>query len=232
MTTLSEIRGKRCAVLFRGHVKRKKPSFVEEFDFTKTFPNIRENIIEPLRQLDMAVDIYSAVHRSDMDEALLEALQPRIYYFFGEEIGQFSGYLGGLRLVEQANAEYDLIVVSRLDMLFKKPITEFGLDVEKINFLWKEPTRIELVCDTFHAFHGDFLAPFIRTMEVVRDVEYMDARVGQALIYKLMRMLSGGRAIHFVEQELYYSGTHGESAPNNNPIFRIFGPPYHFDETS
>jgi hypothetical protein len=220
---------RRCAILLRGHAKRMERDYAQAFDFTKTWPNIEHQLIKPFRR-DTETDLFLALQSSDLDQQVAASLNPHSHVFLDHAVSQFAGYLEGLRLIQGAGVQYDFVVASRLDLLFKTAVTDFLPDLKKFNFCWTEPNPWQLVCDVVHIFSYSYLEPFIKVLEIVKDSEFLDRCVGQLLIRRIVDAMIGTENVNFLVKERFFSGTDGDSPAHRNPMYIIFGPRYVFDD--
>ena len=157
-------RGMRVAVLYRGHATRDMKSTLERskpgitaslnssadytFDYRDIWAEHTDNILEPLKASGASVDVYASLHSSLLNSQVVDDLQPKKWNFETDPSSMQGAQVeNGLNLIDRS--EYDLIVVLRLDMLFKVVITSSIL----FELIECEQLIDQLIdCDLIHRF--------------------------------------------------------------------------------
>ena len=107
-------------------------------DFRKNVESLKQNVIN--RYDD--VDIYISTNHNKYDSILREQFKPiDIYYFDKQTSTEEDNVIKGIELIQQNNKQYELIVISRFDINFSKPIDSFNIDCNKVNFIFKEGSK-------------------------------------------------------------------------------------------
>jgi len=196
-------------IVFRGITSGKSPT--QKKDWTLAKDNIKENLIGCFPSsriyfttyshevLPQVVDFYKPIdvklidyNSSDQRKTLFESLK------------------------HIADKEVDFIFVVRFDMIYKKKISEFNINYNKFNFIFRETepywTQNKFVSDTFFAFPKNYLVPFMEAVhtEIVQpERPYSDMHGA----YKRLYPIIGNENIHFM-----VDGTHRS---DNNDYFEI-----------
>jgi hypothetical protein len=137
-----DMSGKKIAVLIRGYSDKR---------CKKTF---RKNIYQPLKNAGWDVDVYMTTYGKE-NEAELRTYPGIKDVFFQEGGTQVQTYIKGLSAIPDT---YDLYLVVRFDLNYKKPVTEWmpkTLDgPEQVWVLWREYESLwnehRRVSDTVH----------------------------------------------------------------------------------
>ena len=115
-------------------------------------------VLDDLRAWGALVDTFACVHSSFLDEQILRDLRPKAWHFETNPLamqGQqvrgarlrsgvarnptrqqpptLSQIQRGLELVANAGTHYDLIVVLRLDLVLKQPVSTWPVDPSRLN---------------------------------------------------------------------------------------------------
>jgi len=118
-------------------------------DFRTVWSNQEEQIFEPFRKAHIAYDIYIHTWPSPISQNFLDTAKPKKFIVekngcMDTETGwKRGGYskITGLELVEPTSQEYDAIILTRPDLKFKRPLTEFNIDPRKINLPFREKSE-------------------------------------------------------------------------------------------
>ena len=119
------------AVCYRGHYFRKGGAYIPEqlgSDFSLCYENHNEKLFSYLDNYDVFFHTYS--HTQTSDEKLVETLQPKKYTIDKEVHPSQTSSL--------VSDEYDFIINLRFDLLFLKPFSDFNIEHNKFNFMFRE----------------------------------------------------------------------------------------------
>lgn len=210
------------AILFRGfhyyenknivrgaHITRQRT-----FDYRDCFQNIKNNIIIPLRK-NHEVDIYLVTYHSPIEQQLGNNFKYIKFVPFSNT--QKQTLIAGLEFVK--NVKYDRVIVLRLDLVYKKPIIKWNIPFEKntVYLPWREYKHLwnkqRRTGDTIFIVDS-CLGEFIHVLKQINNTH---------VIYNKLKM-----NVKFICNGFYDSNTTHKSAMSNNPIYRMYGRPYHF----
>lgn len=141
----------RIAICFRGisyleHYDRNQDGTMPVFsvDFRDTLENIQANVLQPYKEQGHQVDVFLGTYHSPLEKELVEAYQP-VATYFKEAYQHWRGagwvfvnhfHIQLVELVEQYEREhsfqYDLIIMTRFDLWFLAPLTDYGIHLNKI----------------------------------------------------------------------------------------------------
>jgi hypothetical protein len=138
--------------------------------------SIKSQLIDCLRAQGHNVDVYLSSYESEKQEEIIAEYQPVSYVFTkwrGEGCRENLCIVRGLELIEKSGKEYDLVFVTRFDMIYKRSFLDMlpDLNTTKFYFPWREcycllPDRTQLwrverrVGNAFVVFAGKHLAPY------------------------------------------------------------------------
>jgi hypothetical protein len=222
------------AILIRGKIKReigRNGNFIKPFYYKKTIQSFYDNILKIFDEdINIIYDIYGSIKGSDNpmeNEEFISDIKFKKCIFNYETNLQFDDYLGGLKLIKNSNEKYNLIIVTRIDLLYKINIKFWNIKLSKFNFLWNEPIGPEWFCDVIHIFNNSYLDDFIEILENDKK-EFENYTYGQRqLPFNIIRKI-GPYNINILFKEKYFSGTQWNIFFCNNPIYIIYGYPYPF----
>lgn len=185
---------------------------------TKDF--VKNKIIDcwlPSNTIEVYFTAYTLADISSMN-SLVEFFNPQKYKFIDfvyNVTTQRTTYIESLKSLIDCDA--DFVIITRFDIEFFKKINELNIDLNKVNFLFKENVEkhLEYACDTLCIVPMNYLKPFINAVEMLSIIENDQHIHGT---YRELKKLIGDNAIHFVSNELYYSYNGG------NPFYYLHRP--------
>lgn len=135
---------------------------VRNRDWKNTKDNLMSNVINCW--VDNDVKIYITTYDNPTLDELREFYQPSkltLLQFEGSD--QRTTYIKSLK--ELVNEDLDLIISTRFDIEFNKPISEYEIDFEKVNFFFKEANgwweRHKFTNDALFILNKKYLNEFI-----------------------------------------------------------------------
>jgi hypothetical protein len=123
-------------------------------------PNVKENLIEPLKK-DNEVSVYLTTYPHEHMDELVKLYSPTkcVLKDFGQSFMQKTYSESLLSLVDE---DADFIISTRFDILFLRNMAELNYDYNKMNILFKEKdlNYLNYTCDNFYAFPKKYLIDF------------------------------------------------------------------------
>jgi len=146
------------AIIFRGQYFRtgKKAT-----SFFRCIDNQKQNLLSYFKNYDLFFQSTSV--DKETDQKLINSLSFKKYDFTNKNRNTLDSILNSLKIYDFS--KYDLIVCVRFDLCFFQHLRNFKIDVNKFNFLWKEPKQFEFngmvrVCDHLIIFPPKYLPNF------------------------------------------------------------------------
>jgi hypothetical protein len=127
-------------------------------NYNSTKKSLMNNVINCW---DEKPNIYLTTYSSDEDNDLINFYNPIKYQFL--EFDKSSQRKTNIKNLEQLKDEdVDFIISTRFDIDFHKKISNFNIDYNKINFLFREsPPNTNQVCDVIFCYPKKYLIPFM-----------------------------------------------------------------------
>ncbi|MBX7136416.1 MAG: hypothetical protein K1X83_00430 [Oligoflexia bacterium] len=130
---------------------------VHDINFAKTSLNIKQRIVEALRQADQDVDVFLCSYKNEREDDVVKEFSPQ-GYIFNDHFSDLTAHqciglhtLLCLKLMEnfeeQTKLTHDMIVITRFDAAFSEDFTELNVDPEKFNFLCRAECNDPLLVD-------------------------------------------------------------------------------------
>lgn len=152
------------AIILRGHSIRKGMANYNsiEVDFNcdrGSITSLKTNIISPLKTLYDTVDVYCCPSNTGSKEYLTNELSPNMFYKECICENQLNNMIHALKSIPQEtnSPKYDAVFITRFDLLYKKPITEWGITDDSCDLYfpyrdvwWDEAVPCYNVPDVFH----------------------------------------------------------------------------------
>ena len=194
---------KRIAILLFGlsrHIYQKKTRGSVRVDHRKSLDNYKEYIYNYFEKLDYEIDIYF-VSNSFKDEfkrkEVINCYYPKNYAFIRNhhcrKISRNQKFLKVMELCLNENINYDLVLMTRFDLLFKKKFEESNIKLDKFNLVSKLESN-NFICDNFYLFPYKYLQPFYDLMKNRIDTNYH-------YIKKLIESLNGINFVNYILNE-------------------------------
>lgn len=130
------IDNKKIAIIYRGMYLRNKPHN-KQANFFNLIENHKKMLLQYFDEYDL---FYSTSPISKFyDDKFIKLLNwESCSKFRTDNRSCHDSIQNSLKLCDLS--KYDIIINLRFDLQFNKPIQEFNIDFDKINFLWKEPS--------------------------------------------------------------------------------------------
>ena len=163
----------KCAILMSGL------SFVNEkycVDFRKSYDNYQEYIFQYLKNMGYDIDVYICTNTfldkdEDIKKELIEKYKPvkSIYlentYKSRVHIAKNKKLLSVIETCLENGTEYDIVVITRFDLMFKINFEKSNIDLNKFNFV-SLLEKDHLVCDNLYILPYTYLDDL---MEIVKN---------------------------------------------------------------
>ena len=205
------------ALCYRGHFYRENTTHRsscrknEGSSFFINYQNNKHNLIDCYDEVDVFFHTYSV--NEELDDKLIATLNPKKYEIETIQHNEIRHSI--LKVNEMINSDdYDLIINTRFDLQFKKKITEFNLDFNKFNFLWKEKVNKEKLLpnyrcsDLLWAFHPRYIKDFEYSYGSCYDKFFgkiNPMRDGHTILKFLSKRISTESEVNFVTHKRYTS---------------------------
>ena len=157
------------ALCYRGHYYReylhknsnKKNNLGSSFFLN--YENHKSNILDCFENVDVYIHTYSV--NADLDKSLIDLVKPTCYMIDKQLKQEIRHSIIQVNKMYNEN-DYDFIINTRFDLQFKQKITNFNLDFNKFNFLWRERVKKKKLLPDFRcsdllwAFHPKYKKNF------------------------------------------------------------------------
>lgn len=237
----------RCIVLLRGHSFRKGTanfnSIEVDFDCARTsIRSLKDQVLEPLRSVYSNINIFCCPSDDHRKEYLISSLSPTLFKNCdgGDQLTSIVNALESIPNKESAwHRPFDAVFFTRLDLLYKKPITEWGFGGDSVvNYPFRHVGWGEGDChevpDTMMWINNidDGYRRFTDQIAcLLRNPRCFGHRYGHSLhgIYKLLE--GAGISQSFAIDTIHRTNTAHPNDPfGKNPFYAHSGRLYHHDD--
>jgi len=173
-------------------------------DFRHCFPNIKRNIIDPLKEIS-ELSVYITTYNHELLKDMIDSYGAKECFIF-ENINDSNNLRTKLQSLKNIELiEEDFVVHIRPDTHFHKPITELNIDYNKFNFIAKEGHgEWELsgaIDDNFYCFPGKYKGALMQALIDARD--YNQPHQNTHFIYPQLLQYIPEDQFHFIEEKSY-----------------------------
>jgi hypothetical protein len=135
-----------------------------EINYNKSIENYKEHIYEYFSEQDQDIDVYITTNEMHESEQLniLNIYQPKKYCFMKNHVDKIISrnmkMCEVMKLCLESEKHYDLVLITRFDLIFKKKFSESNIDLTKFNVTTTHDKNVH-ICDNFYLFPYDSLKP-------------------------------------------------------------------------
>lgn len=167
------------------------------------YHRIQQRVIKCWRDLGHDVKIYCTTYHNELEDLLLKEYSPNKHQLF--DYGGSDRRLTQKASYEQLRGEdLDFVITARFDVIFNHNITEYNIDYNKLNVLFKEGEqrweKNNLTADVLFMFPYSMLEDMIDIMQS----HYDNPISNHACLhhtYERMRLKKGDDAVHFMTDD-------------------------------
>lgn len=173
-------------------------------DWNRTKNNIYTNVINCWENYPT---IFITTYNDESISKLIEEYKPFKYKILDKNNSdQRLTYICSLEQIKNSNV--DFIISTRFDILFNQPLSEFNIDFNKFNFLFKEGNGYwenhEFVTDNLFCFPYKFIDPFIQSIQELYDNPYRNCSDLHP-VYKKLKSKINVNDINFMTDDITVS---------------------------
>ena len=159
---------KRIALLLFGLSKIKYKNWRNgyvEVDYRLSYENYIKYIYDYFQKKGYDIDVYFTTNDLNDDERkeIINLYKPIKCDFFkynsDKKKSRNTKFVNSMKLCIESNIKYDLILITRFDLIFNKNFNESNIQLDKFNLV-SILERGNLICDNFYLFPYKYLKPF------------------------------------------------------------------------
>jgi len=183
-------------------------------DYRQSLDNYKTYLINHFTAKGFAIDFFLSTYNSTIENELIKDFAPKKYVLVpfktgkSNHISRNSHYINVLNLANMHSIHnkitYDLVIVTRFDIMFKKPLDELRIYHDRFNISYRCETDPN-IDDNFYIFHGKYLATFLKFISA------LPSHLSYHKIYN--RLIQHISNINFMVDGNYWV--------NNNPVYDL-----------
>lgn len=143
-----------------------------DIDYQKSVQNYQEYIFNYFKQLGYQIDVYLSTNNlSKKDKTRLISIYKPVKFSFhknnknqNRRTARNEKLYSVILLCLQSKVSYDLILITRFDMMFKKKFNESNINLKKFNLV-STLQKKNLICDNFYLFPYEVLKEFLNIVK-------------------------------------------------------------------
>ena len=160
----------RCAILLFGMSYCKYRHWTNkqlQINYRDSYDNYQKYIYKYLYDKGYSIDVYFSTNISNNVEhkKIIKKYKPIRYSFIPDEkninLSRNKKLLNVIELCLNNNVDYDLILITRFDLLFQKDFEKSNIKLDKFNLV-SILERYHLICDNFYLFPFSKLKKFYK----------------------------------------------------------------------
>lgn len=136
-----------------------------KIDYEESINNYKKFIFEYFKNNNYEIDVFFSTYNSNKSEKLISDYKPKAYYFFNKlqykknnkRLGRNSNIKKAIKITldysEKNLINYDLCLITRYDLLFKKNFAESNIINDRLNI-------VSILEKTIHIDDNFYLMPF------------------------------------------------------------------------
>jgi hypothetical protein len=157
----------KCAIILRGNhgIINTNGRKWGPIDWRKCYNSLKENYIDIRTQEGYNIDIFYQTYESEENNQLKEIYKPidSLVYKFTSDCTQIKSMIDSISLLKNIYAEYDEILFTRFDILWKCKITECNIINNHFMIPWQHPKKN--YCDVMFVFPGRMIPIFLNSIK-------------------------------------------------------------------
>lgn len=194
---------KKVGIVLRG--KHNNDGIWGPIDWKKSYHSLKKNIIDELKGYE--IDIYYQTYNSPEISELKIVYCPKkeVITDINDPNGYQSNNMVSILSKVENPSDYEFIISTRFDILYKKPYSKWNIDKEKISIPFYQPNNS--MNDCVHVIPYNLLSTFIDSLKRCKN--------------NLHGLPINRQLIHSMEKAKFYSDTdYPQFFPlNNNPFY-------------
>ena len=141
-------------ISFRGSYTGPHTNGAVKIDFSASVDNYKRYILDYFKP-----DVYISTYAHSRQHELLTAYAPRNFSFEQRVSNRNRLMLKGLQMIHNAKQNYQLVVATRFDLVFRVPFADVSIHAQEMNLVAR--LKDGLVCDNLYIFPAARLRAFI-----------------------------------------------------------------------
>ena len=170
-------------------------------DYKNSYDNYQRYIFDYFKGKGYSIDVYISTNKLNSDDDIAEIIDKYkpVKYRIADDckdyiISRNKKLESAIDLCIEGGGEYDLVLITRFDLLFQKDFADSNIHLDKINIV-SVLERPNLICDNFYLFPHKYLKDFQKVIRKYANINHRNIKNDLEKIAPINYILNENRDI-------------------------------------
>lgn len=170
-------------------------------DYKNSYDNYQRYIFDYFKGKGYDIDVYISTNKLNSDDDIAEIIDKYkpVKYRIADDcedyiISRNKKLESAIDLCIEGGGEYDLVLITRFDLLFQKDFADSNIHLDKINIV-SVLERPNLICDNFYLFLHKYLKDFQKVIRKCANINHRNIKNDLEKIAPINYILNENRDI-------------------------------------
>ena len=170
-------------------------------DYKNSYDNYQRYIFDYFKGKGYDIDVYISTNKLNSDDDIAEIIDKYkpVKYLIADDcedyiISRDKKLESAIDLCIEGGGEYDLVLITRFDLLFQKDFADSNIHLDKINIV-SVLERPNLICDNFYLFPHKYLKDFQKVIRKCANINHRNIKNDLEKIAPINYILNENRDI-------------------------------------
>ena len=170
-------------------------------DYKNSYDNYQRYIFDYFKGKGYSIDVYISTNKLNSDDDIAEIIDKYkpVKYRIADDcedyiISRNKKLESAIDLCIEGGGEYDLVLITRFDLLFQKDFADSNIQFDKINIV-SVLERPNLICDNFYLFPHKYLKDFQQVIRKCANINHRNIKNDLEKIAPINYILNENRDI-------------------------------------
>ena len=151
-------------------------------DYKNSYDNYQRYIFDYFKGKGYSIDVYISTNKLNSDDDIAEIIDKYkpVKYRIADDcedyiISRDKKLESAIDLCIEGGGEYDLVLITRFDLLFQKDFADSNIHLDKINIV-SVLERPNLICDNFYLFPHKYLKDFQKVIRKYANINHRNIK--------------------------------------------------------
>lgn len=170
-------------------------------DYKNSYDNYQRYIFDYFKGKGYSIDVYISTNKLNSENDIAEIIDKYkpVKYLIADDcedyiISRNKKLESAIDLCIEGGGEYDLVLITRFDLLFQKDFADSNIHLDKINIV-SVLERPNLICDNFYLFPHKYLKDFQKVIRKCANINHRNIKNDLEKIAPINYILNENRDI-------------------------------------
>lgn len=151
-------------------------------DYKNSYDNYQRYIFDYFKGKGYSIDVYISTNKLNSENDIAEIIDKYkpVKYLIADDcedyiISRNKKLESAIDLCIEGGGEYDLVLITRFDLLFQKDFADSNIHLDKINIV-SVLGRPNLICDNFYLFPHKYLKDFQKVIRKCANINHRNIK--------------------------------------------------------